>query len=181
MGKQIILKNVRCSFPQLWEEEEKNGQTYSRGVTLILSGEDNADQIKDVKGIIAEELKNNEKVAKAVKGKPHLYCLRESDREEYGEGAYILKANTKRVPLVLNADKTKATQDTDPIYSGCYVNAKVEIWLQDTTFGKRVNGRLLAIQFNGDGESWDGSYVSEESAAEGFESVGDSPADGFDL
>ena len=33
----IILRNVRCSFPNLWKNDERNGTTFSKGVKLLLS------------------------------------------------------------------------------------------------------------------------------------------------
>jgi hypothetical protein len=40
-------------------------------------------------------------------------------------------------------------------YSGCYVNAQVEVWAQDhKSFGKRINAQLLGVQFVEDGDSF---------------------------
>ena len=64
------------------------------------------------------------------------------------------------------------TEADNLIYSGCYVNGKVDIWGQDNKYGKRVNAKLIAVQYvPKEAESFDGSYVSEETAAEGFGSL----------
>ena len=46
------------------------------------------------------------------------------------------------------------TEDDNRIYSGCYVNASVELWYQKNAYGKRVNANLLGIQFFKDGEAF---------------------------
>ena len=40
------------------------------------------------------------------------------------------------------------------VYSGCYVNARVELWVQDNANGKRINAKLLGIQFVRDGDAF---------------------------
>lgn len=42
------------------------------------------------------------------------------------------------------------------IYSGCYVNMKVEFWAQDNKFGRRINCTPLGVMFAEDGESFGG-------------------------
>lgn len=40
------------------------------------------------------------------------------------------------------------------IYSGCYVNASIDIWAQDNSFGKRINAQLRGVQFLKDGDAF---------------------------
>jgi len=47
--------------------------------------------------------------------------------------------------------------DPKQIYSGCYARAYIQVWLQDNSFGKRVNIKLLAVKFVNDGDSLGGS------------------------
>lgn len=51
-------------------------------------------------------------------------------------------------------------------YSGCYVNAEVDIWAQDNKFGKRINATLMGVQFLRDGDRLAGAGVSSPSAFE---------------
>ena len=70
--------------------------------------------------------------------------------------------------------KTIMTEATDKIYSGCYVNAKVEIWGQANQYGRRVNAKLIAVQYvPRAADSFDGSYIPPDEAAEGFGSLDD--------
>jgi len=41
-------------------------------------------------------------------------------------------------------------------YSGCYVNVSMDVWAQANDFGKRINAKLLAIQFEADGAAFGG-------------------------
>ena len=63
---------------------------------------------------------------------------------------------TKARPRVLDRDKSPLTQSDGRPYSGCYVNVSIDIWAQDNKFGKRVNAKLLAVQFHADGEAFSG-------------------------
>lgn len=46
---------------------------------------------------------------------------------------------------------------SDAPYAGCYVNAKVRFWAQDSEeYGKRINASIEAVQFAKDGEAFGG-------------------------
>jgi hypothetical protein len=101
-------------------------------------------------------------------------CIRDGDnggREEYA-GHWFMTSSTNRVPVVMRANKDEVfDEESNPIYAGCYVNAKVKLWAQNNTDGgKRVNAELVAIQFAKDGERIGGSApVSREDAMDGFD------------
>ena len=177
-SKNTIIRNVRCSFPNLWEPQVKteNGvtTTYPCGLTLILDPTEHAQIIAQLRKEIAAVKASNKVIAKAVETNPSLCCLRKADRDEYGEDALVLKANAGKDRSVIVLDKYSkpvADKSKDPIYSGCRVNAKVEIWGQENKWGKRINCKVLAVQFAGDDASFDGSYVSVDQAIEGFEAL----------
>jgi len=62
----------------------------------------------------------------------------------------------------LNKDKSPVVEADGVIYSGCYVNAIIDLWAQDNQFGKRINATLLGVQFAYDGDAFasGGSGVS---------------------
>lgn len=181
MGNHIIVKHVRCSFPQLYKAEVKGDQKFNPGITVLLDPKEHAGDILDIKNEIDSIIAGDSRLKKSPP-KGNKLCLKgpdsESYRDEYPPGCHILKAGNTKGPLVLHKDLSRMTEDDDKIYSGCYVNVKVELWGQDNQFGKRVNAKLLAVQFSDDGESFDGSYVSEETAAEGFGALEDGKTDG---
>jgi hypothetical protein len=85
----------------------------------------------------------------------------------YAGNLYLNAGNLIR-PLVLNADRTPLTAADGKPYSGCFVNVIVEIWAQDSQFGKRVNASLLGVQFVRDGERLAGGSVA---TADDFEPI----------
>ena len=178
MSKHIIIKEARCSFPRLYAAEVRDGAEFKPGITLVLEKEAHAAVIAEILVEVKAAIAGNPKLKKAPPEADKL-CLRKvpPEREElqYKPGNLVLKASTPRPPVVLEPDgKTIMTEATDKIYSGCYVNAKVEIWGQANQYGRRVNAKLIAVQYvPRAADSFDGSYVSPEQAAEGFGSLDD--------
>lgn len=170
MSDFIMLRNVRVSFPHLFEAPVINGEEGKCGATILLHEEDHAKEIKLLQAEIDELCKTKFKGKKIPSDK---LCLRlgEDKRDEYA-GYYALSANSKQQIVVLDARANLiADEKKNPIYAGCYVNAKVSLWAMDNQFGKRVCANLVAIQFAGDGEPFDGTYVSPDTAMEGFDAV----------
>lgn len=182
MGKHIIVKETRCSFPRLYGAEVKEGgDTFGPGIALILERGKHSAVLTEIKAEMRAAIANEPKLKKSPPTGEKL-CLREPDREElrYKEDNLVIKANCPRPPIVLHPDgRTVMTEATDKVYSGCYVNAKIEIWGQANKYGRRVNAKLIAVQYvPKEAESFDGSYVSPEEAVEGFESLDDVTPDG---
>src|SRR3990167_2507339 len=75
-------------------------------------------------------------------------------------GNYYLNAGNLIRPLVLDSNKAPLTAADGKPYSGCYVNAIIEVWAQDNQHGKRVNASLLGVQFVRDGERLAGGSVA---------------------
>lgn len=168
----IMLKDVRCSFPHLFEKPEINGEEGKCGVVLMLEPKRHSKDIGRIEDAIAEISKAKFKGRKLPSDK---LCLRDGEdkgRAEY-EGYQILSANSKDKPIVIGVDgKSIVTDEKDSkIYGGCYVNAKVRLWGQDNKYGKRTNAELVAIQFSRDGEPLDGTYFSVDDAMDGFEGM----------
>lgn len=151
---KIILKNVRLSFPSLWETEAYNGvDTGKFGATFLLDKDADADQIKEIKAALvnAAEDKFGKPVPKSVK-----FCLQDGDEKEYDGYAntYAIKATTKKRPAVIDRSKTPVAEADGVIYAGCYVNASIDIWVMDNSYGKRVLASLNGVQFAKDGETF---------------------------
>jgi len=183
-SKHIMLYNIPCSFPEFWEERVDGDITYPRGILLLFNPETHAHELGLLNTVIAEIAKDNPKVGSAIKNDPTRLCVRPGNRDEYLElfpkGCMMLKANTPKTPFVLDKDGSAITGpnvQNYPFYSGCHVNVKIELWAMDNKFGKRVCAKLLAVQFAGEGAvSFDGSFVSAETALSGFGAV---DGDGF--
>ena len=154
---KIILKNVRISFADLFKKGSFNGEETKYGATFLLNKEEHADSIAGIKAQIAELVKTNLKGAKLAADK---LCLRDGDDVEYDgyAGCYSIKCSTKKRPIVIDRDRSPLSEDDGKPYGGCYVNASIDLWVQNNAYGKRVNSTLLAVQFFKDGEPFsDGS------------------------
>lgn len=150
----IMLKNVRLSFPSLFQTELYNGDDTGKYTsTFLLDKEAHADTIAEIKKGMKEaaEAKFGKPIPKAIK-----YALRDGDEVDTDgyAGCYSLKAGTKKRPLTIDKSTTVVAEEDDVFYAGCYVNAKIDYWVQDNQWGKRVNCNLLAVQFIKDGEAF---------------------------
>ncbi len=92
---------------------------------------------------------------------------------------FVSCANSAR-PVVCNRDRSPLTKADGKPYGGAYVNLKVDVWAQDNNYGKRINAKLLVVQFVADGEAFGGGAVGR---AEDMpdESGGEAPAGEVDL
>jgi hypothetical protein len=174
----IMIGGARVSFPHLFRRPVINGEEGKCGAVLMLDPKKHAGAIHTIEKGIDALCKFKFKGRKIPSDK---LCLRDGDdkgRPEY-EGYQVLSANSKGKPLVIGKDGSNVITDEEenPIYAGCYVNAKVRLWAQDNQYGKRVNAELVAIQFLKDGEPLDGSYVSVEDAMSGFGAIDDDDDD----
>jgi hypothetical protein len=154
---KIILKNVRVSFPSLFKKGSFNGEETKYEATFLLNKEEHADSITEIKAQIADLVKSNLKGSKVPADK---ICLRDGDEVEYDgyAGCYSIKCSTKKRPIVIDRDRSPLTEDDGKPYGGCYVNASIDLWVQNNAYGKRINSTLLAVQFAKDGEPFaDGS------------------------
>lgn len=110
-----------------------------------------------------------------------MLCFKKGDnaigQPEY-KGLLYLKGSNKTRFTVLDGDAITplVAKDGKP-YSGCYVNAKVNIWAQDNGFGRRINCAITGIQFLRHGEAFGAS--AKVASADEFTAVAasaDAPA-----
>jgi hypothetical protein len=170
---KIILKNVRISFPSLFKKATYNGEETGFEGTFLINKEDQADQAEAIQNAIKDLIKTNLKSAKL---QPDKICLRDGDLVEYDGYAdhFSIKASSKKRPLVIDRDKAPLVEEDGRPYSGCYVNASIELWAQDNNYGKRINATLLAVQFFKDGEPFGDNSSGSLSD---FDAFGDDDSD----
>tara|TARA_R110000796_G_scaffold42758_4_gene105373 strand:- start:51 stop:566 length:516 start_codon:yes stop_codon:yes gene_type:complete len=148
---KIKLNNVRLSFPSIFNKSEFNGQVGKFEATFLMNKESQAKMITEVEAQIALIQKDNK-----AKVSPDKICLKDGEFVDYDgyAGCMSIKAGSNRRPTVLGRDKAPVIEEDNIVYAGCYVNAVVELWFQDNSYGKRVNCNLLGIQFAKDGDTF---------------------------
>lgn len=184
IGK-VILLGARLSFASLFEpnrQKQDDGSVRETWKSNFLFPKDGLDNcfakfngqkmpvLKAIK-LASKEAKTKawgENEDKWPKLKPDRLCWRDGDLENWDGYAdhWYLSANAPLAdrPKVITNRKGADDKwmDAQPgtkgaPYSGCYVNATIEIWVQDNEHGKRVNAKLKAVQFVKDGEAFGAS------------------------
>jgi hypothetical protein len=79
-------------------------------------------------------------------------CLHRGDVSQAGQpeyaGKFFVKANNqKRFTILDGLRNPMAAGDKNAPYSGCWVNATIDIYAQDNQFGRRINATLTGVQF----------------------------------
>jgi hypothetical protein len=168
MATKLTLKLCRLAFPAIFEAKAVNaGDKPSFSAALLIAP--NHPQAAAVKAAIKEAAE-----AKwGAKSAAHLKALEAANKtalhdgnaktEYVGfEGNLFISARNSARPTVVGQDKSPLTQQDGKPYAGCYVNAVLEFWAQDNSYGKRVNCTLLGLQFAKDGEAFSGGGVASE-------------------
>lgn len=69
-------------------------------------------------------------------------------------------------PTLVGADRQPLDASSGKPYGGCYVVAKLDIWVQENSYGTRINCSIRGIQFRKDGVPFSGGTAAN---AEEFE------------
>lgn len=174
---KVVLKDVRLSFPKLFEATQFKGTGPLRYEAAFL-----VDPSSPAHKALEETI---EKVAKErwgakagatlkrVKTAKQTCCYipGELTGREENDGLYVLTGNRKAKdgPVgVFDADKTPIQSDNGRVYGGCFVNASVDIWAQDGEY-TGIRCTLIAVQFARDGDAFGG--VVAKSTGDEFEAV----------
>jgi hypothetical protein len=188
-SEKIQLTNVRLSFPALDKPRSfKEGVEPKFEASFLLDPSD-----KTHAATIAKIKSESARVAKIQfdgeipKSMEKCWGLGDDLDKVYDgyEGMFWVKAKSAtRVPVVgrtKNAEG-KFTQlvpgDDKWPYAGCYVNASITVWAQNSHGRKAINGNLIAIQFVKDGDAFGaGRQAVPEEEFEALEDTGPDPFD----
>lgn len=165
---RIKLNNVRISYVNVFKPRAmQEGQDKKYSAQFILSKDH--PQLKEFKKAAYEAAR--EKFPKLVKdGKIPAKLkmpLRDGDEERDEDpdvyaGMYFFNASNTKCPKVVNRDRSPLTEEDNVIYSGCYVNAILDIYAFDSHGNKGVAVSLGGVQFKRDGEALGGKGVTTE-------------------
>lgn len=166
-GIRVTIKDVRIAYAQgvFQARAAKPGDKEKFGAAFLF------EPGHPVVKLLAEAVGAAAKAKWADKANDMLKQLKAGDRLPVHSGdakassagyagmLYMNAGNALR-PLVIDSNNAPLTEADGRPYSGCYVNAIVEIWAQDNQHGKRVNASLLGVQFARDGERFAGGSVA---------------------
>jgi hypothetical protein len=166
MSSTIKLQNVRLFFNDLLTPVQFEGKgEYKYGAIFGVLKTDKK-QIKMVEDAIKTEAAEvykakADKVLANIKGSKQQYCWHDGDNVEWegAEGCMILSAKRKQKdgsPNLRDQSNNLITSDNGVLYSGCYVNAKVDIWAQAGEH-QGIRCGLTGIQKYADGDSFSGA------------------------
>ncbi len=145
---KIHIKNVRLSFPSVFKKAVFKGVEGKYEATFLLDKKD-----KKTTKALDDAIEAAIKEAK-VKVPSDKRCIKDGDDAEYDgyEGMWSIKASNSKRPTLIDRKRTQIVEEDDVLYAGCYVNAIIDIWIQNNEFGKRANANLYGVQFVKDGE-----------------------------
>jgi hypothetical protein len=175
---QIMLKNVRLSFPSLFKRAVFKEKETKYEATFLIS-KDDKETIATINKAIDQFIIEN-KINKAAIPTDKI-CFRDGDTffNKNGEpldgyqGHMSFKASSNAKPHVVDQRKLPITEEDSKVYAGCYVNAIVGLWFQNNRWGRRINGNLYAVQFVKDGEAFGSSPSNSTSMFDNLESDDD--------
>lgn len=163
----IKIANARLSFPNLFRKASFQGNETKYEASFIVPKDGNEKWYESVMSQV-----NTALTQAKMKVSPDKMFIRDGDtldRPEY-ENCWVIKAANNKRPTTIDRDRTTLVEEDEKFYAGCYVNASIDIWLQNNQFGKRVNANLLGVQFVKDGDSFEGDFVAK---ADDFDDLGD--------
>ena len=170
---ELKLRNVRISFAELFTAKTVNGEgepAYSASFILPPDHPQIAEIKQKIDAVGQAKWANKWPEIKRVMEKADKTALHDGDLKSYAgyPGNLYISARNKSRPAVFDRDRTPLTAEDGRIYSGCFVNANLELWAQDNNYGKRINASLNGVQFFRDGEAFTGGRASK---ADDFEDL----------
>lgn len=185
-SNKLQIRNARLAFPHLFTPQEPmTADGKPRYVATLLLPKDDPQIAKIRKAMeAAAQIKWPKNWAENLKAcvRKENVCLRDGDdKSKYDgfEGTMYLSAAAPvdARPLVIDQAKRPLTEADGVIYAGCYVNAIVEIYAQDSHARKGINCSLAGVQFVREGPSF---AASRPASVDEFDDISDgADADGF--
>lgn len=165
------LLNWRCSFPTIWTPEpfpDSLDPTPYFSCAFIAPPEhpQRAQVQKIIDDLFVEKFGKTAAAVQAAAVRLGKVCLRDGDLKPQLEGYpgnWSFHARSKVRPTILNRDKTPLTEADGVIYSGCYVNAIVDLYAY-TKGAKGVGAGLKGIRFVNKGDAFGGGAPANADA-----------------
>jgi len=158
----------QLAFEHVHKTDSFPGADPRFGGTIILKdGDPQVEEISaHIDSLIKEKLPHDD--PKSIKT-PLRPGSEKANIEGFGDGTWFFNASSKTRPGLFDKDRTPLTEADGKPYSGCVVNAKIDFWVQNNQYGKRVNCSLSGMQFVKDGKPFTGGARPAE--AEDFDLI----------
>jgi hypothetical protein len=189
----IQLRNVRLSFPHLWEaagigNDPNSAPRYSANFLIAKDDKKNLGVLKKgVKKLLAEKFGGKRLPDERMP-------MHDGDDKEYsGYSGHIFVSTARNEsqgrPTVLDRDKTQLAPGDGRPYAGCFVDAILRLYSiggegdRKSAYGKRICASLEAVRFRGDGERFGGGITATEAGGlfDDLDDEDDEDDDGDDL
>lgn len=154
---QVKLKNVKISFPSIFNHAEYQGESRGQYEAQFLIAEDDP-QLNEIKKIIAKVAKDEFGDA-WKKAKLPLTDGNEKTYDGYA-GHWALKATNKNRFAIIDRDRTPLVEADDKPRAGDVVNVLVSIYAFSNKYGSFLKAQLMALQFVEEGERYGGGGQS---------------------
>lgn len=159
---KLKLKNVRLSFPDLFEAGEYEGKRKFGATFLITPGSENDKEVRKALESVAKEAFKDKGAAilkAAMAGGNQKCCYWDGNSKAYDGYTDQMALTAKRDedkgrPTVLDEGRNPLAAGDGKPYAGCYVDAIVELWAQDNKYGKTVRATLMGVQFRAHGDAF---------------------------
>lgn len=159
---RITLKNVRISYANIFEAKAYNDGPAKFSASFLISKE-RTDQLEMIQKNIMDVIKMHwpQNAPKIPRDKQPLKDGDDKEWEGYAGNMFISASNMLQ-PRIIDLDGTNLlarTLDSNPgdkPQSGDYVNAVIDLVVQDNSFGKRVNAYLMGVQYVSQGARFGG-------------------------
>jgi len=145
MSKVIELKNVRLSYPSIFEHGTFGGESTGKYSANLLLPKTDTKAYEALLEMV-DEIKKTSK----LKTDKIFIADGDADDAEETDGHWIIKVANKNRPTLVNRNGTVVTKEdaeaNNLLFAGCYVNAFVGAWGMNNAYGKRVVGQLAGLQ-----------------------------------
>lgn len=153
---EVVLRNVRLSYANIWRARSVNGGAEKYSCSTIIS-KNSKENVNNTNAAIKEAEKAGiAKFGASFKsGNKFHHPLFDGDAEkphdEAYENCYYLNAKSDVQPIIVDK-KVQLILDTTEVYSGCYANVTVSFFPFNNSGNKGIGCSLKAIQKIADGE-----------------------------
>lgn len=171
MGNVLKLPAVRLSFPDLFVPKAfEEGQVPKFGATFLLDPKNprHAKTISEVRAEQARMIKEGWGVAPDKLKLEYMgngedkTSLQTGEVYQGYEGMIYIVCKNGTQPGVIDKEQQPVSADDPRVYGGAFVNASINLFLQDNKYGKAVRASVRGVQVLGYGDPFGSRFNEKE-------------------